>query len=88
MIQSDEAVERIRALVETWCDRRCLRALRYVLQGFPLTSPLTDGWGELKIALENVRAFAREELGNQELETINELIRSIDRIVNRSGTQV
>jgi hypothetical protein len=87
-MQSEEVLERVRVLVETWCARRCLRALRHILQGFPLTSLLTDGWGEFKNALENVRAFARGELGNQELETINELIRSIERIVNRSATQI
>jgi len=88
MIQGEEAVERVRVLVETWCDRRCLRALRYILQGFPPMSPLNDGWGELKIALENVRAFARNELDDQEFEAINDLIRLIDRTVNRSGTQI
>lgn len=31
-------------LVEAWCDRRAYRALRAVLQGWPLANPLTDGW--------------------------------------------
>jgi len=38
--------------------------------------------------LENVRAFARSELDDQEFEAINDLIRLIDRTVNRSGTQI
>lgn len=33
----------LQSLTEAWCDRHCLMALRHMLQGYPLTSPLTDG---------------------------------------------
>ena len=60
MIENNEQLfSKIQKLVEAWCDRRCLIALRQILPGYPLTSPLTDGWGELLIALKNVSAFAR-----------------------------
>ena len=70
-------LEVIQGLVESWCDRRCLRALRAVLRGYPLVSPLGDGWKELRLALENVHAFAREEITAQELRTLNNLIRQL-----------
>ena len=39
----------ILTLVEGWCDRRCLKALGWILRGYPLTSPLGDGWGDLLV---------------------------------------
>jgi hypothetical protein len=71
------------ALVEAWCDRRSLRALREVLAGYPLMSPLTDGWADLLKALEGVRAFAREELTEDEAAQVEQLIGSISEIVYR-----
>jgi len=79
-----EPFHTIQGLVEAWCDRRCLRALRNVLQGYPLTSPLGDGWGELLKALQNVRAFARDELTRGEMKTLDECIRVVERVVYRS----
>lgn len=68
----------VQGLVESWCDRRCLRALRAILKGYPLVSPLSDGRGELRLALENVRAFAREEITSQELLAIDNVIRQLE----------
>lgn len=70
--------------MEAWCDRRCLRALRAILRGYPLTSPLTDGWGELLIALQDVRAFARDELTDAERPIVDACIGVVDRVVRRS----
>src|SRR5713101_6555203 len=36
---TDHLFETLQNLVEGWCDRRCLRALRAILRGYPLTSP-------------------------------------------------
>lgn len=75
----------IQRLVEAWCDRRCLRALRNVLRGYPLVSPLGDGWGELLLALQNVRAFARDELTADEQKILEDCIRAVDGAVHRAG---
>src|ERR1700678_54809 len=53
-------------LVNGWCDRRCLAALRWILRGWPITSPLTDSWCVLLDALEKVRAHARDALTEDE----------------------
>jgi hypothetical protein len=71
----------LQALVEGWCDRRCFRALRAILRGYPLSSPLTDGWGDLLAALQDVRAFAQAELTDAERTTVEECIREVDRAV-------
>jgi len=75
----------IQGLVEAWCDRHCLRALRNILQGYPLVSPLGDGWGELLIALQNVRAFARDELTAGEIKVLEDCIRAVDSALHRTG---
>lgn len=59
----------------------CLRALRAIVHGYPLPSPLTDGWGELLVALKDVRAFAGSELTNAESDTVNECIVAVDRVL-------
>jgi hypothetical protein len=83
MDEREQLFQNIRGLVEAWCDRRCLRALRAILRGYPLTSPLTDGWGELLIALQDVRAFARDELTADERTAVEDCIRVVDRVVHR-----
>jgi hypothetical protein len=79
-----EVLGRVEFLCNAWCDRRSLTALRYLLQAWPLVSPLTDGWGELGIALKNIRAVARTEIQAQELKEVEQLIRDVDHIVQRS----
>jgi hypothetical protein len=74
----------LRTLVEGWCDRRCLKALRAILHGYPLSSPLTDGWGELLIALQDVRAFADHELTDAERSAVDECIRAVERALYRT----
>ena len=76
---SEEFSAAVQAVVEAWCNLRCLRALREILTGWPITSPLNDGPGELLIALQNVRAFARGELTTEELRVVDELIRTLER---------
>ena len=75
----------LQRLVEAWCDRRCLRALRNILPGYPLISPLSDGWSELLIALQDVRAFARDELTAEEQEIAGGLHSSGRSAVHRTG---
>jgi len=78
-----ELLEHVDGLVDDWCDRRALRALREILAGYPLTSPLTDSWAELLKALEAVRAFAHDELVGDEAESIDVLIGAATAIVHR-----
>jgi hypothetical protein len=47
-------VEEMNSLVESWCDRRDLTALRQILQGWPLGSGLTDDLARLASALHSL----------------------------------
>lgn len=75
--------EKLRPLVESWCDRRCYVALRYILKAWPLSQALTDDFAHLLDALKGVRAFAKGELLKAELETVEDLIREAEKIVYR-----
>ena len=77
-----EISESIDSLVNAWCDRRCLVALRQILNGYPIASPLTDGWGELRLSLEKVRAFARHEVTEDEIARINRLIGELNMMLD------
>ena len=70
----------LRALIEKWCDRRCLKALNRILGSYLSFNGLSDGWGELSVALQDVRAFARTELTADELKDVDNLIRAADRV--------
>jgi hypothetical protein len=69
--------EEIARLVDSWCQRRALRPLRYLLPHWPHNG-MTDGVYELKTALEDVRAFGRDELLPEEARLLDRLIAHID----------
>jgi len=73
----------VQALVDAWCDRRCLSALRHILAGYPLPSPLTDGWGALYDGLRHVRALDRDQLTDAERDMVDDLIVAVGRAVYR-----
>jgi len=73
----------LQSLIDAWCDRRCLSALRRILVAYPMLSGLTDEWGELTIALENVRAFARDQITESELQSVEDAIAFARRVVGR-----
>jgi len=41
-------------LIDSWCEQRQLEALRFLLPVWPVHSPLTDGWGDLMVALRRI----------------------------------
>jgi hypothetical protein len=81
-VDGDELAQRMTRLVDPWCDRRCLRALREILAGWPITSGLTDDWAHLGDALRGVRAFASDELTPQEAQNVEESIAAVDTAVS------
>jgi hypothetical protein len=83
-IESNDAFFAVlRSLIERWCDRRCLKALHYVLGPYLAFAGLTDSWGDLHVALQNVRALAKIELTADELELVDDLIRAAGRALAR-----
>jgi hypothetical protein len=82
-VDAVEIQAQVSILIDSWCDRRCLNALREILAGWPIGSGLTDDWARLGESLKSVRALAREELEEGEIETVERLIADVDRLVFR-----
>jgi hypothetical protein len=76
LTKSAEQVPGLRDLIEAWCDRRCLIALKYVLPAYVSFNGRIDGWSMLCAAVRNARTFAHDELTEGDLETICLIIRS------------
>lgn len=70
----------LRSLIDTWCDRRCLRPLGIVLPAYHSFNCMTVGWGELLKALRAL-AFARDELLPNEQEIVTSLRRAAEDAV-------
>jgi hypothetical protein len=77
-------MERLDRLVDAWCERRCFRALRRILAGWPIGQRLNDEWALLLTALKNVRAFAGEELTDKERLAVDELVSEVEHALHRS----
>jgi hypothetical protein len=78
-----EIDQRVSRLVDAWCDRHALTALREILHGWPLSGGLTDDWAALAEALKGVRAFALTDLTDSELDELEKLIAAVDQLVFR-----
>jgi hypothetical protein len=70
-------------LFDSWCERRAVRPLGYLLRAWPLASGLTDDWGDLHEALRALRADCRTEISEVEHAKVDDLIRAIAVIVFR-----
>ena len=77
-----DVIPAVEKLIDQWCERRALRALRHVLPAWPYNG-LTDGAALLMDALEKVRAFARDDLTEKEAETVDDAISALQCAVYR-----
>jgi hypothetical protein len=83
MVSRDELDELVDGLIDGWCERRNLCALRLVLQGYPLGSGLTDDWHRLRDALTFVRADCRDVLQPDESDRLERAIAMVDLALTR-----
>ena len=68
-------------LIDARCERRALKPLRCLLNGWP-PNGLTDGWIDLYDALSKARAFGRDDLTPEDDDLIGEAMNKIDRALN------
>ncbi|PYX37599.1 MAG: hypothetical protein DMG75_06505 [Acidobacteria bacterium] len=83
--RKQELSEYIDCLLNAWCHRRCLKALRYLLQAWPMPSGLADDWSNLGVSLKDVRTFARDELTPYETEQLERLIHAVEAVTCRES---
>jgi hypothetical protein len=73
----------LRGLVDGWCERRSLRPLSRILVPLLSFNGMTDGWGELAIALKSIRAQDGSELTPTERAKVDDLILATDKVIYR-----
>jgi hypothetical protein len=77
-MKSQAFAKAIEKLIDGWCERRNLRALRLVLPAYPMADGQADDWAGLLSALKQVRTTCREDLEMKEMDAIVSLIRQIE----------
>lgn len=72
----------IKELVDRWCERRELTALAHLLPAWLGNNGLTDGLGELRVALRHTYAMCKG-LPEDERDTLKMIIATIDQSLDR-----
>jgi hypothetical protein len=79
----DEFLHTLKALADTWCERRALRPLHRFLGGYLALNGLTDGYADLEVALQDVLAFGKGDFTEEERAEIKRLLIHTRAIVYR-----
>jgi hypothetical protein len=69
-------------LVDGWCERRALRPLSFILRAYPMPSPLSDSWHELRSALRNLRTLREPDVLAPEATLIEDALRAVESALN------
>jgi hypothetical protein len=85
MATDSEAFTLLDRLVDGWCERRALRPLSIILRSYPMVSPLSDGWHELRSALRDLRALRDPDVTDAEAEAVENALRSVEKTLGASG---
>ena len=78
----EELFKKIDELINSWCERRALGALRFILNAYPLHNNLTDGWFALLNALKDIRNIEEECLIEEETEIVRDMIQSVEKALH------
>jgi|tagenome__1003787_1003787.scaffolds.fasta_scaffold18933435_2 hypothetical protein len=81
---NEELFDVLNKLIDAWCERRALNALRLILPGYFAFNGLTDGWEILYEALRDVRAFCRQELTAVEKEQVGRAVLAVQKALDRT----
>jgi hypothetical protein len=80
----EDFFERLRKLIDGWCEERNLNALSTVLPSYLAFNGLTDGWSELRDAIKALRASGMDAYSGNDWRSINDLLHYADRALDRS----
>lgn len=75
--------DRLKVLVEAWCDRREYTPLRVILQAYPRITGLTDEWADLAKALKTIRFECPRRLTPDELIEVADLQKQAEWVLKR-----
>jgi hypothetical protein len=83
MEPGDDLFTLLDRLVDGWCERRALRPLSIILRAYPMTSPLTDGWYDLRDALRDLRALRDASISQAEAARVEDALRAVEEALRR-----
>lgn len=75
--------DQVAALVDSWCERRRLKALGFALRGYPLVSDGPEAWIALARAMKQVGLYAADDLSPDERRAVSRLCADLDGYVAR-----
>jgi hypothetical protein len=73
-------------LIDSWCERRALRPLSYILRSYPGVLAHTDQQFELLDALKDVKGLCRDDLTTDELRLITQAHDFLEERLERKVT--
>jgi hypothetical protein len=85
MNSNSELFALLDGLVDGWCERRALRPLRILLRTYPMVSPLSDSWHELRGALRDLRCLREPDISESDAAAIEDCLRAVETALGTSG---
>ena len=85
MTTQSEPFASLDRLVDGWCERRALRPLSIILPAYPMTSPLSDSWHELRSALRDIRCLREPHVTDAEAEVVEDALRAVEQALAVGG---
>jgi len=78
MPQNIEIAKTLDALIDSWCERRAIRPLQYLLRAYPGPLAHTDQQYELLDALKDVKGLCRDDLTPDERQRLNDVHNTLE----------
>jgi hypothetical protein len=72
-------------LIDGWCEKRALRPLRILLRVYPMASPLSDSWHELRGALRDLRCLREPDISDSEAVAVEDGLRAVETALGTTG---
>jgi hypothetical protein len=85
MTPSPELFATLDRLVDGWCERRALRPLSIILRAYPMVSPLSDSWHDLRSVLRDLRCLEEPQSSRSEAAEVEAALRAVDATLGTSG---
>jgi hypothetical protein len=84
ILTREEILHVVGEIIDAWCERRCLGALRSILRAYPLASGSPEEWGALAEALREVARLSASELTAAELQSLDRLAGAVELSLRRA----
>ncbi len=80
---NDGYTQRLKALIDQWCERRALKPLSHFLPAYHALNGLTDGYAALSEGIRDTLAFGKDEITEEEKSELRRLLADSDAQIFR-----